>query len=376
MIRRGKWLAAAAVVAGAMVGLATAAGPASAASADQWRISNIGSSSQGALDSVVATGPANAWAVGTAYRGGTPTGPLVEHWNGRGWQTTSIPGSGGIFLDLVAASAPNNVWTAGNAFQATKIRIYHYDGAHWHSMPVPPDIEGLADLVAFGPKNVWLLAGNDEQVQCTHSGSGTCADVWHWNGSNWQDYAFQGPAGSGISSLSGTSDGNLWLVGLDNQKQQYGHTVGIVTAYRLGGTRWQPMTITHVGGQFPDVAVDPATGVYIGYQNAKGTAITVLHGDGHGYKGYTTPGGSNGAAGLPMTPDGHGGFWLGPWEYYNGKTLENTVDIPFPRSYGTWNVFDVEKIPGTAESFWGAGVGEPGSSTTGRPLMAVWGPTP
>ena len=200
--------------------------------------------------------------------------------------------------------------------------------------------------------------------------------MWHWNGSQWQDYAFQGRAGSGISSLSGTSDGNLWLVGLTGEKQQYGHTVGIVAAYRLSGTNWQSMKITHVGGQYPTVRVDPSTGVWIGYQSAKGNAVTVLDGDGHGYKEYTAPSSGGLAISLPQTPDGHGGFWLGAWVYFTGKTWENTTNVPFPNSFGSWDVWDVEKIPGTADSFWGAGVGSPGNSTTSRPLMAVWGPTP
>jgi hypothetical protein len=100
----------------------------------------------------------------------------------------------------------------------------------------------------------------------------------------------------------------------------------------------------------------------------------VLDGDGHGYKEYTsTPSSVDGNAVLPPTPDGHGGFWLGPWVYFTRETWENTMNVPFS---GSWNVFDVEKIPGTSDSFWGAGVGSPGNSTTGRPLMAVWGPTP
>lgn len=377
MMGRKKWLAAAAVVAGAVAGLAGAVGPASASSVNQWRISNIRGSADGSLRSVVATSPTNAWAVGTAYRGQTPSGPLVDHWNGRAWQSASIPGSGGIGLGLVAASAPNNVWTIGSAQDATDVKAFHYDGSHWHSVPVPANIEGLGNLIAFGPNDVWLNAGSDGVTNCTPTGTGVCADLWHWNGSTWHDFPFQGPAGSGAGSLSGTSDKNLWLVGLSGQKQQYGHTVGIITAYRFTGSKWQSMKVTHIGGQYPYVKVDPATGVWIGFQNAPGTAITVLDGDGHGYKQYTSPSSAPvGLVGLPQTPDGHGGFWLGPWEYFNGKTWANESNVPFPNGYGSWNVLDVEKVLGTSSSFWGAAGGAPGKSTTNRPIMAVWGPTP
>jgi hypothetical protein len=70
------------------------------------------------------------------------------------------------------------------------------------------------------------------------------------------------------------------------------HAVGIISAYRLNGGRFQTMTIMHAGGQFPTVAVDLATGVWIGYEREGPASPRLLMGmaDSGWARGSTSPG--------------------------------------------------------------------------------------
>jgi hypothetical protein len=76
----------------------------------QWRVA-YQARVEGVLSSVAATGPHDAWAVGSLYRGEAPIHqPFVIHWAGQGWHTVRIPGSSGFVSQDVQASSPRNVW--------------------------------------------------------------------------------------------------------------------------------------------------------------------------------------------------------------------------------------------------------------------------
>src|SRR5260370_41668 len=101
--RAGDFIAAA-VVAGALTGIAS--GGASASSCVSWtgvQPPNP-SLSVNSLSSVAVLSSCNAWAVG-AYSNGTAGQTLIEHWNGSSWTQVASPNPGGTFQDLDVAAA-------------------------------------------------------------------------------------------------------------------------------------------------------------------------------------------------------------------------------------------------------------------------------
>src|SRR6185437_1454969 len=98
------------------------------------------------LSAVTATGPSNAWAVGSSG-----TGSLILRWNGRAWTQVPSPSQEAIsqFLGVAAVSA-SNAWAVGvsndgmsdHAFAA---RLGAAAGAceSWNgSQPLSPGLDG------------------------------------------------------------------------------------------------------------------------------------------------------------------------------------------------------------------------------------------
>jgi hypothetical protein len=132
---------------------------------------------------VDATGPADAWVVGSGSRGGDSisSAPIALRWNGRTWTSLPPPNPGYAGLSAVEAIAPDNVWVAGRAqteINGMQPYIAHFNGTSWRRVATPPVIGGgqLSDIVALSPTNI-IAVGT--------GGSGGRSIVLHWNGSAW-----------------------------------------------------------------------------------------------------------------------------------------------------------------------------------------------
>jgi len=348
-----------AAVGAGTAGLAT---PASASTATQWRIANVWGSATGHLESIIATAPNSAWAVGTISGGR----PMAAHWNGRAWRTVTIPGTKNFDLMQVAASSARNVWVFGQGPDA--VNAFRYDGAHWHTMTLPQisnlDRQSSRPLV-FGPKDVWLAAWGS---CATISGKKTCSsDVWHWDGSIWTDHR----VGAALTGFTGISDRDLLAVAFTGSRIDAVPVT--ITAYRWNGSRWAGVSIPHSYGQAPSIAMDSASDVWIEFPEARCCAVTVHHRSGRGWKTITaswTNGGSD-----PVL-DGHGGVWLGALTHWTGHGWAHLQDNLYKSNNNGWQYYQMVKVPGTARSYWLAGYLTPSSTNALRPMVAVYGPTP
>src|SRR4051812_309376 len=98
----------------ALIGLGGVSAPAAAATESGWRIASAASEHPGdGLSGIAATGPDDAWAVGTAPCCGADARKL-SHWNGVAWQPFTLPAApeGALepTLSTVGASSPDDVW--------------------------------------------------------------------------------------------------------------------------------------------------------------------------------------------------------------------------------------------------------------------------
>ncbi|HUN38266.1 MAG TPA: hypothetical protein VMU95_40260 [Trebonia sp.] len=349
---RGKWRAAAALL--TVAGVAGLAASASASTATQWRVSNVWGSAKGRFESVAATGPASAWAVGSLSNDQS----MAAHWNGRAWQTAHIPGASDFDLDQVAASSASNVWIFGQGIGV--MNAFRFDGSHWHTMALPalsnpPSLQD-SKAVAFGPNDVWIAMWGS----CTaHSCS---SQVWHWNGTTWTNH----PVSAAITGFTGISDNDLRAVATTSGKS--------VTAYRWNGSHWSGMSIPKSTGLTPSIAMDSDSDVWIDFNHTSCCSVTALHYNGHGWKTISSQW-TNGPAALTL--DGHGGVWLGSFFHWTGSSWQRLQDNLDSGSYsGDYN--QMVKVPGTSASYWNVGYALPnqGGVANIRPLVAVFGQTP
>lgn len=114
-------LATAAVTAGAV----TAAGPAGAATGSIWKVeatvnpqAKAENPTNSTLASVSATGPADAWAVGTFMNTKALDQPLAEHRIGARWTRVALPQPAGqqALLNTVDDLSPASAWAVGTSF--------------------------------------------------------------------------------------------------------------------------------------------------------------------------------------------------------------------------------------------------------------------
>ncbi len=107
------------------------------------------------LTGVAAVSSNDVWAVGDyrnvagAFRG------VVYHWDGSAWSHVpspieALPDSG---LQDVVATGPHDVWAIGTA-SGVGVILMHWDGSGWSLAPAPPNFGGA--MAAVGPNDLWV----------------------------------------------------------------------------------------------------------------------------------------------------------------------------------------------------------------------------
>jgi hypothetical protein len=215
---------------------AGAAAPSSAPSSI-WTVEPSVNPDPGGVDNsyfagVSASGPDEAWAVGTYGTAKALDQPLAEHWNGNAWKRVSVPEPAGqqALFDAVDDLGPDNSWAVGTSFgggvgatAAGETLIEHWNGTVWSMVPSPngvPYEEGntnLLDAIAgTSPDDLWVAGWyNDNDAD-------TLALLFeHWNGSTWSALPTPTPGG-GIQIATGitvVSADDVWAVGTDGDSQ-------------------------------------------------------------------------------------------------------------------------------------------------------------
>jgi hypothetical protein len=184
------------------------------------------------LQGVADLGSTDAWAVGftgdVAPGTSSPSGGLVEHWDGTRWVIASTPGSSAETLDAVAGTGPNDVWVAGamnlgapppggdNAF------FEHFNGTSWQTVPGPTgdfteDPVEVTALAALSPTDVWAVGTQNAEVGGEPGSLNLAA---HWDGTAWTSVptpnlgnsVSQSDVPTGVTAISAN---DVWVSGVE-----------------------------------------------------------------------------------------------------------------------------------------------------------------
>jgi hypothetical protein len=206
----------------------------------------------GAVKSVYAVNPSNAWLVGTS---GTAQNPLIEHWDGRRWRIVPHPAAAlptGIFYS-VSGSSSQDVWAVGRYVTADGIErplTEHWDGRVWTVVPAPDSGDRLAALVSVSartPTDVWAVGSRRASASTPQAVS----LVLHWDGRVWTAVAGPDRPGtdSSLSSVRVFGPRDVYTAGFGGLRRWDGFswTAPPLVAEPSWGDSWRT-----VGGTGPD----------------------------------------------------------------------------------------------------------------------------
>jgi hypothetical protein len=230
---------------------------------------------------VSASGPDEAWGVGTHSNRRASDHPLVEHWNGTSWTDVPVPRPAGQQATLAGVDdlSPDNAWAVGQSSPAGDVHertlIEHWDGTSWSIVPSPNPASGIAGdedaLTAVGGSSaVDLWAVGSETDQATHT---IFLLFEHWDGTAWSAVPSPTPLMSAqfASSDSAVSSKDVWVVGDDETGQRR------TLAAHWNGRAWSIVPTPDVGqgtvqNLLTGVSTDPNGDVW-----ASGFAFNVDH---------------------------------------------------------------------------------------------------
>jgi hypothetical protein len=165
----------------------------------------------GGFASASGSGPNDIWAVGTqSNQNGLG---FIEHWNGSSWSfvppsgDAGVPSYGANFTG-VWATGPSDAWVVGSAaFPTTTGAMLHWDGTSWSSTHALTAAQlannPLVSVGGTGATDVWAL-----------SSTGT---AFHWNGTTWTSSS----TASGMTTLWAASASDVWTAGAVGAMQHY-----------------------------------------------------------------------------------------------------------------------------------------------------------
>ena len=230
-------------------GAAALAGPADAAAGSIWTVqptinpqAKAPEPTDSTFASVSASGPGEAWAVGTFSNQKALDQPLVEHRTATGWTRVTVPVPAGQQATLSAVDdlSPGNAWAVGTSFgggveaiPAGQTLIEHWNGSRWSIVPspnpaagLPGDSDMLTSITGTGPNDLWAAGWDNNEANQTIQ-----LLFEHWNGSRWTVATSPTPLMSAqfASGITAISPDNVWAVGMDetgNSKNLAAHWNG------------------------------------------------------------------------------------------------------------------------------------------------------
>ena len=335
----------------ALAGLGATALPAHAETG--WNIS-FSSAPYSSLSDVTATGPDDAWAVGSTSGGGDSR--RLSHWNGAQWQElTPPPPPQGVRTPayrFVGASSPQDVWTLGYDSSGDAF-AQHWNGTSWgQDVSTFGSAVHLTDIADIGPDDTWVVGSDDAHAT-------PFAD--HYDGNGWTRQTL--PAAlHNITAISATSGTNVWISGTAND--------GSLLALQWNGSTWRSETLPvpkqpkGVWAFTSDILAVGTDDVWVSAGLTRGLGIMpgplLWHRTGSAAFGLTdiqAPADTIDE----MVSDGTGGLWMTSRDvppsanlmHYSGGS--NAIE-PAPVQPGTTSdIRDLTEIPGTG-SLWAAGL--------------------
>lgn len=177
--------------------------------------------------------------------------------------------------------------------------------------------------------------------------------------------------GPGLRGRDVRKAGSIWVVGEFGGDPSPPATPGRPEAFRWTGHAWRKVTSMPGPLSFFPAAISVASprSVWVSADLAragKRGSGYLLHWNGRRWRKIIAP--ANLPTLGPLTGDGSGGAWAGPFAHWTGRRW---VRATFPKSFGNGTFFeDMTRIPGST-SVWGVGAAAPSvSSRTLRGLIA------
>jgi len=169
------------------------------------------------LNGVSATSASNVFAVGKDYSPTTEKSKsLIEHFNGTEWTRVASPTEEppNATLNGVSADSTTDAWAVGESNSpnphegGTVTLIEHFNGTKWSVVEGAPEYPSsqfnrLGAVDAIAPNDVWVTGVTGKHHQPV---------IEHFNGSSWSVVEQAAPA-STLSSISGSSANDVWIVG-------------------------------------------------------------------------------------------------------------------------------------------------------------------
>jgi hypothetical protein len=346
---------------------------AEAASSPGWRVvATISSPTQPTvgMTGIDASGPGNAWAVGTTFQS-----LVVEHWLAGKWRPVAAPAGtsigssgGGVNDNVIGTSSAANTWLfpdVNNVYSA-----FRWNGTAWTKFK----LTGAADISATavsGPGDVWAFGAKAAPPNSPGFGPPYAA---HYNGRVWRQVSMPGVP-LVVSRVSGS---DIWAVGPTAATASKATWVWI--AMHWDGRSWHTLSLPKLApvqgySWYPDaVAALSTSNVWVsevvsgprnGNPGPSGT--TLLHWNGKRWSRVSEDASVRAAGAVP---DGHGGLWLtsmnadftasdlihysgGHWTSQAAPSRPGDTTLLYPGA--------MVRIPGTT-SLWAAGQLENGNS--------------
>ena len=191
---------------------------------------------------VSASGPDEAWAVGTFSDQSALDHPLVEHWNGTKWALIHVPQPAGqqAVLSGVDDLAPDNAWAVGESFSGSGQNgltlIEHWNGTAWSIVPSPSPAVGaggdsnvLTSISGTGSDDLWADGSENNENTATLS-----VLLEHWDGTAWTVATSPTPmfASQIATAITAISPDDVWVVG-----EQFTDSMRTLAAH-WDGTAW------------------------------------------------------------------------------------------------------------------------------------------
>jgi hypothetical protein len=312
----------------------------------------------GGIQSLSATGPKDAWAIG--YRVNAPY--VLLHWNGSVWRVRSFPHERGETLTSITALSARDVWIFAQDVQEPTApeEALHWNGIQWSVLALP--VDAGAPLV-LSDSDIWVTGG-EQLPGCVSRGpdSQGCTVTSHWNGSTWRRHRV---AAVEITDIVGSSPSNVWATG-DSFERQSGDTGTVLPeVFRWMGTFWKRVALRapRRGGAPLAVAYSPRD-VWVGESSVAFPKARAMHWNGRNWEPFWI-------AGIPpgggyIASDDHGGLWFsanlaayahwigGPRVIYPRQFIprgsEGTTMVglaPVPGSSGAW-IYGLYSSPSTS----------------------------
>ncbi len=285
-------------VAGGVPTAASADAVPAAAGARTWQVVYQRTSVQ--IESVAATGPDDAWAIGLIEGQQGPTGGLLLHWNGRRWGQVRYPDSDRFLPMAIYPISASDIWLA-QYDNSAPTSMLHLKNGKWSTLTLPVNSN---PILVLGDRDIWVAQQGDGFGACPVSAGQYCVTTARWNGSTWSDYRL---GASGLLTAAASSPSDIWVAGdIDNNGNG---TTFRAALFRWSGSSWRHVALTGTRMTWtpPIVAYSPDD-LYVDEATTAHPRACAMHWNGHSWDPVYLAH-SSGACGQ-FTTDYRRGLWV------------------------------------------------------------------